>query len=121
MMSIDNDALATILGIGNILGSLVLFCTAAKTTRNANWRTAQGLWAYGRRAVYYMATVALYAIGLKYVHHETGFDFCMFCFFSMLVFSIIIFPLLRAIGLTVPDHYVTEENSKTLRPARVKR
>lgn len=87
------DSAAILRGL-YLFGAVLMLWSAVKITGHFGWRTSQERWALLRRAVYWMLTMSLLCLGF-------GVD--GFLSRAMLLLGIILFPLMRAVGLISQD------------------
>lgn len=110
-----------LLSIWEITASLILLWATFNITTAAGISTNYARWALFRRALYSITAVALFAMGIHRVQ-DAGVDSAEVLYQSIIVGSIIVFPVLRAFRLISQDTlnvfqgFPSSSGSKRVRP-----
>jgi len=95
------------LGGFELASSLILLWALQKITTISGFKTKQARWALFRRAVYCQTSVALFGLGIEHLIGDDYRSVALLRLFSfMLVFGVMVFPLLRAIGAVSQDFFL---------------
>jgi hypothetical protein len=92
------------LGVGYICAAILMLWTLLKITTAAGLWTQQARWALFRRAVYCLLSIALFGLGWDHLSGDYPATREIVCQ-SMLVFGVMIFPLLRVMGVITQDTF----------------
>lgn len=93
-----------IVGIVEVLAALLMLWSLLRITTPAGWHSTQARWALFRRFVYGMMTIALFGLGIGRLDGRYAVDSDeQLMFQMMLLFGIMVFPMLRALGFISQD------------------
>jgi hypothetical protein len=95
-----------VLGTLDVAAGIMMVWAFQRITTSAGLRTPQARWALFRRCLYGFVAVALFGLGVERLFGEYPADMTECIFQGVLLFYVMIFPILRAVGLTTQDFYL---------------
>ena len=96
---------AQILGVVDLVAAVVMLWTLLRITTAFGLRTPTARWALFRRAVYCTLSIALFGLGWDRLSGDYPASWGEICWQGILVFGIMVFPLLRAMGFITQDTF----------------
>ena len=97
---------AHVLGIFDIICAVVLLAAMAKITTKFGFQTLEARWALFRRLVYVVMIYALFRLGIMRLNNSYPAETIEECAWQgVLLFGIMIFPLMRALGFLTQDFF----------------
>jgi hypothetical protein len=94
------------LGVFDVLGALVLIWANQRITTAAGFSSPAKRWALFRRMIYCIGAIAFFVLGIgRFSGHYDATTYEAVSH-SMLVFIILVFPVLRAVGWITQDTFL---------------
>jgi hypothetical protein len=107
-----------VLGISDTICGIVMLAAMQKITSRAGFLTSQTRWVLFRRAIYALMALALFALGIGRLNDDYSADWKECGWQLLLLFGIIVFPLLRALGYMTQDFFMRAEDNNSRRDIR---
>lgn len=97
--------MSNFLAFEEILAALVLLWATFRITTVAGFRSLEARWALFRRGIYSITAIALFAMGVQRMRGEVGTSAEEALYQSILVISVVTFPVLRALCYISQDTF----------------
>lgn len=113
MNGLPSLTITQILGIEDIICAIVLLWSALKITAHFGIKTPDNWWALGRRVLYLGTSMALIALGVERFDGSYPVDLGEFTAQSIVLLYVVLFPVLRAIGVITQDRFTAFQSEQT--------